>query len=235
MNLPVLQLKCGTSGNAVPTLLLKYGTAGDAVPTLLRACPSGEIVPPVTCTPCGVTAPAWIYVTMTVPGGYQQLCLPDINGNCTDFACVKIWSTGERVKLTSAVLPGQQCYYESFTAGISHSINRATAANCDLWYDGENGVWVDPCDHTDATLVSVEMVQLFWDSDASSWKLYFYTLANQAGNNDGMFQGLISIPQCTTGIYTFVVNYKIAFQGDPNRCEAGPIPITVTIEFPEVG
>ena len=38
MSLPVMQLKCGTSGNAVPTMLLKCGTAGNAVPTLLRAC-----------------------------------------------------------------------------------------------------------------------------------------------------------------------------------------------------
>ena len=33
-----MQLKCGTSGNAVPTMLLKCGTAGNAVPTLLRKC-----------------------------------------------------------------------------------------------------------------------------------------------------------------------------------------------------
>jgi hypothetical protein len=38
VSLPVMQLKCGTSGNAVPTLLLKCGTAGNAVPTLLRKC-----------------------------------------------------------------------------------------------------------------------------------------------------------------------------------------------------
>jgi hypothetical protein len=36
----VLQLKCGTAGNAVPTLLMKCGTQANAVPTLLRACPS---------------------------------------------------------------------------------------------------------------------------------------------------------------------------------------------------
>jgi hypothetical protein len=39
VSLPVIQLKCGTSGNAVPTMLLKCGTAVNAVPTLLRACP----------------------------------------------------------------------------------------------------------------------------------------------------------------------------------------------------
>jgi hypothetical protein len=38
VSLPVIQLKCGTSGEAVPTMLLKCGTAGNAVPTLLRAC-----------------------------------------------------------------------------------------------------------------------------------------------------------------------------------------------------
>jgi hypothetical protein len=41
-----MQLKCGTSGDAVPTMLLKCGTAGNAVPTLLRAC-----TPPST-NPC---------------------------------------------------------------------------------------------------------------------------------------------------------------------------------------
>lgn len=34
----MLQLKCGTSGNAVPTLLMKCGTSGSAVPTLLTGC-----------------------------------------------------------------------------------------------------------------------------------------------------------------------------------------------------
>jgi hypothetical protein len=38
VSLPVMQLKCGTSGNAVPTMLLKCGTQANAVPTLLRAC-----------------------------------------------------------------------------------------------------------------------------------------------------------------------------------------------------
>jgi hypothetical protein len=33
-----MQLKCGTSGNAVPTMLLKCGTQVNAVPTLLRKC-----------------------------------------------------------------------------------------------------------------------------------------------------------------------------------------------------
>jgi hypothetical protein len=47
VSLPVMQLKCGTSGNAVPTMLFKCGTAGNAVPTLLRACP-----PPASTNPC---------------------------------------------------------------------------------------------------------------------------------------------------------------------------------------
>jgi hypothetical protein len=38
VSLPVMQLKCGTSGNAVPTMLLKCGTQANAVPTLLRKC-----------------------------------------------------------------------------------------------------------------------------------------------------------------------------------------------------
>ena len=47
-----MQLKCGTSGNAVPTMLLKCGTAGNAVPTLLRACPPPA--PKYICTEFGL-------------------------------------------------------------------------------------------------------------------------------------------------------------------------------------
>jgi hypothetical protein len=38
VNVPTIQLKCGTSGNAVPTLLMKCGTSGLALPTLLMGC-----------------------------------------------------------------------------------------------------------------------------------------------------------------------------------------------------
>ena len=47
VSLPVIQLACGTSGNAVPTVLLDCGTSGNAVPTLLRPCTA----PPST-NPC---------------------------------------------------------------------------------------------------------------------------------------------------------------------------------------
>jgi hypothetical protein len=221
-------------------MLLKCGTAGNAVPTLLRACPSGEIVPPVSCIPCGTAkAPAWIYVTLTVPGGYQELCLPDVNGNCPDRACVHIWSTGARIKVenTGRGADYDCLYLLNADNGLSQSIKRTnrTEANCDA-YEDRMGDWYDPCDHMGVTPVNGNQISFGWDSDQNAW---VFSLASPPGEGAGNTYKVTTIPPCTTGIYTFVVDYAVTFQvygGDPPYgCKAGPIPVTVTIEFPEVG
>ena len=67
MSLPVIQLKYGTSGNAVPTLLMKCGTAGNAVPTLLRSCPPPRLL-------CSATQ-----IQFLLTGPFTPVCV-ELNG-----------------------------------------------------------------------------------------------------------------------------------------------------------
>jgi hypothetical protein len=174
-----------------------------------------------------------------VPGGYQELCLPDVRGNCNDRACVHIWSTGERIKV-SATGDGSDItcqYLLNADNGLSQSIKRTerTEENCDPWYNENFEEWVYPCDHTGLPVVKGSQIILDWDADQNAW---VFSLASPPGVGAGVAGKVTTIPPCTPGIYTFVVDYQVGFQvggGEPPYgCMAGPIPVTATVEFPEV-
>jgi hypothetical protein len=121
--------------------------------------------------------------------------------------------------------------------GLSHTYKRTerTEANCDAYQDWES-IWFYPCDHTGVIPVNGNQIILNWDSLQNAWVL---ALASTPGLGAGTAYKATTIPPCTTGIYTFVVDYEVTFQVDggepPYGCRAGPIPVTATIEFPEVG
>jgi hypothetical protein len=96
------------------------------------------------------------------------------------------------------------------------------------------GGWYDPCDHTGSTLFPLWEVFLGW-SAGDTWSLGLANDYPQGGYGYGRGGGSVVIPQCTPGIYTFVADFVVAFQGGLDLCDAGPIPITATVEFPEVG
>jgi hypothetical protein len=121
--------------------------------------------------------------------------------------------------------------------GLSQSIKPTyrTEANCNA-YEDPWGDWYDPCDHTGLPVVKGSQIILDWDSDQNAW---VFALASPPGVGAGFTYKVTTIPPCTTGIYTFVVDYFVVFQvgggSPPYGCIAGPIPVTVTVEFPEVG
>jgi hypothetical protein len=99
------------------------------------------------------------------------------------------------------------------------------------------GDWYDPCDHTGETLFPVSEVGFGW-SAGDTWSLGIASDSFQGGYGNARGSGSVVIPQCTPGIYTFVADFSITFNttnGGQDFCDAGPISITATVEFPEVG
>jgi hypothetical protein len=80
-------------------------------------------------------------------------------------------------------------------------------------------------------------VEFGW-SAGDTWSLGLASDYPQGGYGFGRGSGSVVIPQCTPGIYTFVADFVITFEttnGGFDFCDAGPISITATVEFPEVG